>query len=426
MSYFLLYGVIALWVLFDGFTRKMGVYAALWALGTALLGPIILPVYLAFRPLKQGEVREGGRTWNVLKNFAILWTIVMVIVTIAVMMNVADVTRGLNTEAERAGAGLGTLIGVAVLGVIWFFPTVGAAVLGFLLKKTTVVEIGPTGPLVGQSSTASALGGWAGVIGFAVLGLIAVVVLANMSKGEHPQSSLTNDLASSTASPSAASNEWSLIESSEKMDNTTIVILRKSGSAGATITIRCSKRKTDAYIDTDTILDNANVRVKFDEASPVHQTWGKSTDDKALFAPDAITFARQLTKTKTFLLEFAPFREGTRTISFDVTKLDEKLNKISDACDWEAVDRSRAQAKIADVQLRARLIQYVHPCADQDIGKWCWSDPNDALFYNDNGFSQTKEGALADAMKSARWGLAFKNKMKLNSDCAGVDCTTEN
>jgi hypothetical protein len=182
------------------------------------------------------------------------------------------------------------------------------------------------------------------------------------------------------------------------------------------MTIRCAKHKTEAYVDTETILDNGNVRVKFDESSPMRQTWGKSTDDKALFAPDAITFARTLTKTKTFLLEFTPFQEGTRTISFDVTKLDEKLGKVSDACNWEAVDRSRAQAKIADAQLRARLVQYVHPCADQEIGKWCWSDPNDALFYNDNGYSPTKEGALADAMRSARWGLAFKNAKKVDAN----------
>ena len=93
MSYFLLYGVLAVWVLFDGVNRKMGASTVLWILGTVLLGPIILPIYLALRPLKQGEIREGGTAWNVLKNFAILWTIVMVIVTIAVLMNVADDDR---------------------------------------------------------------------------------------------------------------------------------------------------------------------------------------------------------------------------------------------------------------------------------------------------------------------------------------------
>ena len=81
---------------------------------------------------------------------------------------------------------------MAVLGAIWFFPTIGAAVLGFLLKKSTVVETGPTGPLVGQTSSASPVGGWAGVIGSAFLGLIALVVLANTTKREHPSEPVTS------------------------------------------------------------------------------------------------------------------------------------------------------------------------------------------------------------------------------------------
>jgi hypothetical protein len=425
MSYFLLYGVLALWVLFDGVNRKVGASTVLWVLGTVLLGPIILPIYLALRPLKQCEVREGGKAWNVLKNFAILWTIVMVIATVAVVTDAADVTRGLTNEAERAGAGLGTLIGIALLGAIWFFPTMGAALLGFLLKKNTVVETGPTGSLVGQTSTANAAGGWAGVVGFAVTGLVAVVLIANASKGKHPSGSASNNEAES-ATPSA-SDEWKLAESTDKMDNTPVVVLKKSGSGGASLTIRCSKRKTDAYVDTDKVLDNGNIRIKFDGSAPVRQSWGKSTDGQALFVPDAITFARQLTTAKTFLLEFTPFQEGTRTVSFDVTKLDDKLRKVSDACNWDAVDRSRAQAKIADARLRARLLQYVHPCEDQGIGKWCWSDPNDTVYNMESGYSETREGALGNAVRYAREGVAFKKTKDLPADCAAGDCKpTEN
>jgi hypothetical protein len=134
-----------------------------------------------------------------------------------------------------------------------------------------------------------------------------------------------------------------------------------------------------------------------------------------------------LTSTKTFLLEFTPFQEGTRTISFDVTKLDDKLRKVSDACNWDAVDRGRAQAETADAQLRARLLRHVHTCEDQDVGKWCWSDPNDTLYNTESGYSETKEGALADAVRYARAGLAFKNSKDLQANCAEGDCKpTEN
>jgi hypothetical protein len=105
MTYLLLYGLLAVWVLFDSLSRRLGGLAVLWVVGTILLGPITLPLYLACRPLRQSEVREGGKAWNVLKNFAILWTIVMAIVTLATMMKMSDVTSGLTSEAAQAGAG---------------------------------------------------------------------------------------------------------------------------------------------------------------------------------------------------------------------------------------------------------------------------------------------------------------------------------
>lgn len=425
MSYFVLYGVLASWLLLDAIKRKMRTSAALWAAGTALLGPIILPIYLASRPLKQGEVREGGKAWNVLKNFAILWTIIMAIATVAAMLNIADIAKQTRSEAELGGAGIGTLVGIALLGAAWFFPTMGAALIGFMVKKNTVVEIGPTGPLVGENSSASAVGGWPGVIGFAALGLIAVGI-SNVTKRELPPKAISSATTGGNVAPSIA-DEWNLVQFPDKMDNTPVVILKKSGSSGSSMTIRCSKRRTDAYIDTNTILGDGSVRIKFDESAPVHQVWNKSTDDKALFAPDAIAFARRLSTARTFLLEFRPFQEGAQTISFDVTNLNGNLGKVSDACNWEGIDQNRERAKAADIALREDLLRYVHSCADQYLGKWCWSDPNDELYKNDSGYRETEADALADAVQSARLGLAFKNRKKINpdGDCV-VNCAPQN
>jgi TonB family protein len=128
-----------------------------------------------------------------------------------------------------------------------------------------------------------------------------------------------------------------------------------------------------------------------------------------------VTFARELAKAKTFMIEFTPFQEGARSISFDVSNLATKLQRISQACDWAGVDESRARAKAASDEsraranaasaaLRARLAQYVHACAEM-IGKWCWSDPADNLFHSDHGFAETREKALDEAVEYARMGL---------------------
>lgn len=147
MWYFIVFGLLALWVGFDANRRNLGaVKAILWALGTLVLGVIVVPVYLAKRPLKANQVREGGFAWNVLKNFALTWTILMVAISISAIGAAVGGTNA-TSDAEAAGAAIGVSIVVVILAVVWFFPMVGAIVLGFFLKNSAIVERGPTGPL---------------------------------------------------------------------------------------------------------------------------------------------------------------------------------------------------------------------------------------------------------------------------------------
>lgn len=151
MWYIALYGLFAIWVLVDGLKRKAK--AIPWAIGTLLLGPVVLPVYVAKRPLKAGEVREGGTGWNVLRDFALFWTILMAVAAVGGMVAVSEQTATLQSEAERAGAAIGTALGLGMIAALWFFPVGGALVLGLFLKKSSIVEKGPTGPLAFEGSS---------------------------------------------------------------------------------------------------------------------------------------------------------------------------------------------------------------------------------------------------------------------------------
>ncbi len=146
IAHLLVFGLATVFVVVDGLKRKVGALTAAWAIGTVLLGPIILPAYLAKRPLHTNEVREGGFAWNVLKNFALAWTVFIVVLGISIVFAVSSQTAP-TSDAEAAGAAIGTALVFTILAVVWFFPMVGALVLGFFLKKSTVVERGPTGPL---------------------------------------------------------------------------------------------------------------------------------------------------------------------------------------------------------------------------------------------------------------------------------------
>ena len=185
MWYLILYAIFSAWVLFDGFSRRMGASAVAWAVGTLFFGPIILPIYLAKRPLKGGELREGGTAWNILKNFAILWTIVMAVAAFSALSTMGHLATTFQSDAERAGAGIGMFLGMGLLGLVWFLPTLGAALLGFLLKNSTVVEHGPTGPLLGDDSRAGFLNGLAGLM---IAGFISVIVVVALTQRQSTMS----------------------------------------------------------------------------------------------------------------------------------------------------------------------------------------------------------------------------------------------
>jgi len=131
---------LGVWVLVDAWKRGAHKYLW-WAIGTAVLGALVLPVYLAKRPLLAGEVRVGGTAWNILKYFAVLWTLTSCYIAVYLFGSLA-VTKELPSDDEKAWAAIFSL---GFIGALWFFPMVTAMILGFFLKKSSVVETGPTG-----------------------------------------------------------------------------------------------------------------------------------------------------------------------------------------------------------------------------------------------------------------------------------------
>lgn len=146
MWYWVLNIAISLWVFVDARNRKME-KSGLWAIGTFFLMIVVIPFYFAKRPLKDGEVREGGTGWNVLRSFAIFWTITMFVAGVSGMIAVSDVTTNYSSSAEQAGAAIGTAMGMGMIIGLWFVVIVGALAIGLFLKKSSIVEKGPTGPL---------------------------------------------------------------------------------------------------------------------------------------------------------------------------------------------------------------------------------------------------------------------------------------
>jgi len=125
----------ALWVFFDA--RKRENDQAIWFLGVLFLTAFVVPNYFAKRNLQKGEVRKGGTTWNVLKNFGLFWTLIVVLLF---FFSSASVFNLLGTSVDNP-------LGLFGFLMLWGVPTIGALILGLFLKKPSEVETGPTGRL---------------------------------------------------------------------------------------------------------------------------------------------------------------------------------------------------------------------------------------------------------------------------------------
>jgi hypothetical protein len=142
MWYFVVVGLAAIYVIVDGFRRNAPLPGIVLGLLTFLFLPLGLPLWLALRPLRGTETREGGKAWNILKSFALMWTAFMLLISILSVSGMGSLSPT-QSDAEAVGQVLGVSLGFGLLGCIWFVPMVGAVVLGFFLKKSSVIEYGP-------------------------------------------------------------------------------------------------------------------------------------------------------------------------------------------------------------------------------------------------------------------------------------------
>jgi type VI secretion system protein VasI len=200
------------------------------------------------------------------------------------------------------------------------------------------------------------------IAGFALVALLLMWGVGRIASS----SSRGPESASAVASPT---DKWHLAESHSPMDDSKTEVLRVDaeeqihGPLGAitpSLVLRCKEKKTDVYIETGMAAsieegidggpsDFHKVRLRLDDIPASYESWGESTDHKALFARDiiledqanivamnggAMTLAKTLAKAKTLTFEFTPFDGSPQVMHFDLRGLDSHLNKVAEACGW--------------------------------------------------------------------------------------------
>ena len=115
---------MAIWVAHDSQRRNR--LDLFWVLVVLILGPLLVPFYLAARPLLPGENRRGSYIWNALWNFEKLFSSLMALASVTVFVeNMVQAKSKDIAEVKHAEMKAGTLLGLFVVVVFFIVERLG-------------------------------------------------------------------------------------------------------------------------------------------------------------------------------------------------------------------------------------------------------------------------------------------------------------
>lgn len=249
---------------------------------------------------------------------------------------------------DPAVFGLGFGLGFAVLAGLWFIGTV------VLLLAAVATRPKISAPWPRSTQVATVL--------LAVLALFWPVVKAVTFTPPQKLANASISPISGAATSATAGGQWQIKEDSSPMDGSKRIVISRDAehdiagwlqSKRPSLIVRCQEGKTEAYIATGLAAtveydtDRHTVRLRFDDGKPTTQHWDESTDHEALFAPNAIQFARELVGSKTLTFQFTPFDASPAVARFNLEGLAPYLQKAASACGWHVAEGTKTEAREA-------------------------------------------------------------------------------
>jgi hypothetical protein len=114
--------------------------------------------------------------------------------------------------------------------------------------------------------------------------------------------------------------------------------------------VRCLSRTTEVFVATGSAASieqesgSHAVRIQFDDAEPVSESWSDSVSSQELYAPDGVTLARRLARARTVRFGFTPYNSSPVVAEFDVRGFDQVVGLVAGTCGWR-VDQSGSAEK---------------------------------------------------------------------------------
>lgn len=167
---------------------------------------------------------------------------------------------------------------------------------------------------------------------------------------------------------------WRVSQSTSPMDDSEVVVLQLDAQDvyldwlgrphRPTLILRCQSKKTEAYINNGGPsnpelgnFDQATIRLRYDDGAPRTLLASESTDDDALFLPNATAEIRRMIKAQRLRYQFTPFNANPQVVEFDLRGLEDDVVPLQEACGWQGSRRDEASRRRHHDAVVARRLQ---------------------------------------------------------------------
>jgi Type VI secretion system VasI, EvfG, VC_A0118 len=116
------------------------------------------------------------------------------------------------------------------------------------------------------------------------------------------------------------------------------------------LAVRCLSRMTEVFVSLGTSAsieagDTNRVTVQLDDETPSVQQWVRTHTYQELFAPDGLTFARQLAGASLMRFTFTPFSSRPVVAEFNVKGFDQHVATVARTCGWPGAAGTSARKR---------------------------------------------------------------------------------
>lgn len=140
----------------------------------------------------------------------------------------------------------------------------------------------------------------------------------------------------------AGKRKWLVsVETNPIDDSTTVTLVLEADSGksryggGVFFIARCQSNKTSTFINWNNYLGReARVLTRIGDNKARTFKWGMSTDSKATFHPNGISFLKQILQSNKLVAQITPYNESPVTAVFDTSGLENAIKPLRETCNW--------------------------------------------------------------------------------------------